>query len=71
MKVPRDVSGDEAARALVRLGFERVRQSGSNLIMRKADVSLVVPQHKPIKPGTLRGIIEQAGLTVEQFIEAL
>jgi len=27
--------------------------------------------HKPIKPGTLRGLLEQAGLSLEVFVEAL
>lgn len=39
--------------------------------MRKEERTVVVPQHKPIKPGTLRGIIEQAGLTVEEFVSEL
>lgn len=71
MKVPRDVNGDEAARALVRLGFAKVRQAGSHLIMRKGNRTVVVPQHKPIKPGTLAGLIEQAGLTLKEFTDAL
>ena len=71
MKVPRDVNGSEAARALKRLGFEQIRQTGSHLIMRKENRTVVVPQHKPIKPGTLKGVIEQAGITVEQFIASL
>ena len=32
---------------------------------------MVVPQHKPLKPGTLKGIIEQAGITVEMFVDQL
>ena len=71
MKVPRDVNGEEAARALIRLGFVRQRQSGSHLILRKDGRTVVVPQHKPLKPGTLRGIIEQAGLTLEEFTAEL
>jgi predicted RNA binding protein YcfA (HicA-like mRNA interferase family) len=71
MKVPRDVNGTEAARALRRAGFERLRQSGSHLIMRKDSRTVVVPQHKPIKPGTLKGLIEQAGMTVEEFAALL
>ncbi len=30
-----------------------------------------VPNHNPIKPGTLRNIIDQAGLTVDEFLELL
>jgi predicted RNA binding protein YcfA (HicA-like mRNA interferase family) len=71
VKIPRDVNGDEAARALTRHEFVRVRQTGSHLIMRKGERSVVVPQHKPIKPGTLRGLIEQAGLTIEEFVREL
>ena len=71
MKIPRDVNGSEAARALRRAGFEQIRQTGSHLIMRKDGRTVVVPQHKPIKPGTLKGVIEQAGLTVEEFIKQL
>ncbi len=67
MKIPRDVNGPEAARALRRAGFETIRQTGSHLIMRKESRTVVVPQHKPIKPGTLKGLIEQAGMTVEEF----
>ena len=71
MKIPRDVNGVEAARALKRLGFISVRQTGSHLILRKGGRTVVVPQHKPLKPGTLKGIIEQAGLTLEEFVAGL
>ena len=71
MKIPRDVNGAEAARALKRFGFAQVRQTGSHLILRKEGRTVVVPQHKPLKPGTLKGIIEQADLTLEQFVEEL
>jgi predicted RNA binding protein YcfA (HicA-like mRNA interferase family) len=67
VKIPRDVSGVEAVRALKRLGFVQLRQTGSHLILRKDQRTVVVPQHKPLKPGTLKGIIEQAGSTLEQF----
>lgn len=71
MKLPRDVNGDQAVRALVRLGFEDLRQSGSHRIMRKGARTVVVPMHRPIKPGTLKGLIEQAGATVEEFVANL
>jgi predicted RNA binding protein YcfA (HicA-like mRNA interferase family) len=71
VKIPRDVNGVEAVRALKRLGFVQLRQTGSHRILRKDSRTVVVPQHKPIKPGTLKGVIEQAGLTLEQFIEEL
>jgi predicted RNA binding protein YcfA (HicA-like mRNA interferase family) len=39
--------------------------------MRKGTRTVVVPMHRSIKPGTLRGLIEQAGITVETFAGAL
>ncbi|MGI8967378.1 MAG: type II toxin-antitoxin system HicA family toxin [Limisphaerales bacterium] len=71
MKLPRDVNGNEAVRALRRLGFVQIRQTGSHLILRKDSRTVVVPQHKPIKPGTLKGVIEQAGISVEEFVAQL
>jgi predicted RNA binding protein YcfA (HicA-like mRNA interferase family) len=71
MKVPRNVDGNDAARALTRFGFTKIRQTGSHLIMRKEDRTVVVPQHKPIKPGTLAALIKQAGLTLKEFMDAL
>ena len=71
MRVPRDVTGDQAVRALRRLGFESIRQAGSQRILRRENLTLVVPMHRPIKPGTLKGIVEQAGLTLEAFVKAL
>lgn len=71
MRLPRDVTGSEAVKALRRLGFEERRQTGSHVILRKESRTVVVPMHKPIKPGTLKGLIEQAGLTVELFVTEL
>lgn len=71
MKVPRDVNGAEAVRALKRFGFLELRQTGSHLILRKESRTVVVPQHKPLKPGTLKGVVEQAGLTLEEFVAKL
>lgn len=71
MKIPRDVTGTEAVKALRRLGFESLRQTGSHHIMRRAEKTVVVPQHKPIKPGTLRGLLDQAGVSLDEFIAAL
>jgi predicted RNA binding protein YcfA (HicA-like mRNA interferase family) len=71
VRLPRDVTGSEAVKALRRLGFEERRQTGSHVILRKESRTVVVPMHKPIKPGTLKGLIEQAGLTVELFVTEL
>ena len=71
MRLPRDVTGSDAVKALRRLGFEERRQTGSHVILRKESRTVVVPMHKPIKPGTLKGLIEQAGVTVEHFVGEL
>ncbi|MCX6849830.1 MAG: type II toxin-antitoxin system HicA family toxin [Verrucomicrobia bacterium] len=71
MRIPRDVNGAEAVRALRRLGFESIRQTGSHHIMRRGEKTVVVPQHKPIKPGTLRGMLDQAGVSLEEFTQSL
>jgi predicted RNA binding protein YcfA (HicA-like mRNA interferase family) len=71
MRLPRDVNGEHAVRALCRLGFSDLRQSGSHRILRKDGRTVVVPMHRPIKPGTLKGIIEQAGVKVEEFAASL
>jgi predicted RNA binding protein YcfA (HicA-like mRNA interferase family) len=67
MKLPRDLSGKELVKGLRRLGFDFVRQAGSHAILRRGGCTVVVPQHKTLKPGTLKGILEQAGLTVEEL----
>ena len=69
-KLPR-ASGTEIVRALERLGFVRVRQVGSHVIMRREPKGCVVPLHREVKVGTLAGILRQAGVSQEEFIEAL
>jgi predicted RNA binding protein YcfA (HicA-like mRNA interferase family) len=71
MRVPRDVNGMEAVRALRRLGWAEIRQTGSHRILRRESKTIVVPMHKPLKPGTLGGILEQAGISVEEFTAEL
>ena len=71
----RRVSGLEAVRSLERLGFVRVRQRGSHLILRRKTpegvVGCVVPLHPELAEGTLRGILRQARVSVEDFVENL
>ncbi|AFY59106.1 putative periplasmic or secreted lipoprotein [Rivularia sp. PCC 7116] len=73
-KLPR-ISSKEAIRALERLGFEQVRQTGSHVVMKKAteegEIGCVVPMHNELKVGTLSGILKQALVTREEFIENL
>lgn len=71
MKLPRDVNGEDAVKALLRLGFLDLRQTGSHRILRRDGRTVVVPMHRPIKPGTLKGLIEQSGVTLEEFVSRL
>jgi len=54
-------------------GFVVRRQEGSHMILRRAHPfgQVVVPDHKELDRGTLRAIIRQAGLTVEEFVRLL
>ena len=65
------VSGADALKALQRLGFEKVRQSGSHVIARRGSKGCVVPMHPELKVGTLAGILRQADVSVEDFLAAL
>lgn len=65
------VSGSEAVRALERLGFVVARQRGSHIVMRRGPAGCVVPNHRELKTGTLSGILKQAAVSAEQFVEAL
>lgn len=69
-RLPR-VSGAEAQRALERLGFLKVRQSGSHVVMRRESKGCVLPMHDELKTGTLAGVLRQADLSAEEFILAL
>jgi predicted RNA binding protein YcfA (HicA-like mRNA interferase family) len=64
------VSGREVVKALSKIGYEVDHQTGSHIILRLRSPPhrrLTVPNHKELAKGTLRGIIDDAGLTVEEF----
>ena len=63
------ISGQECVNALVRAGFHVRRQRGSHIIMQRDEpvAQLVVPDHRELDRGTLRGIIRQSGLSAEEF----
>jgi len=72
-KLPNDLSGREVRAALERAGFMFSRQRGSHMILHRASspARIVVPDHKRVRVGTLKTIIHEAGLTVEEFIGLL
>jgi len=65
---PRDVVG-----AFRKLGWEVARQRGSHIILTKPGrpATLSVPDHPQVARGTLRALINRAGLTVEEFLAAV
>jgi len=71
----RRVSGQEAIRALERLGFVQVRQRGSHVVLKRqtpeGEVGCVVPLHRELAIGTLRGILKQARVTLDEFVRNL
>lgn len=70
MSVLPRVSGREVVKALLKVGYEQDRQRGSYIILRQVVAPhrrLVVPDHNEVAKGTLRAIIRQAGLTVDEF----
>jgi predicted RNA binding protein YcfA (HicA-like mRNA interferase family) len=53
------------------MGFIQVRQRGSHVVMRSGERGCVVPLHRELKTGTLRGILKQADVSVNEFVDAM
>ena len=78
MKLPRDVSGAELIKALRNLGYGNPRQRGSHIritTQENGEHHEVIPNHTPIKVGTLHAILKSIAahhqLTVQELIEKL
>jgi predicted RNA binding protein YcfA (HicA-like mRNA interferase family) len=79
VKVPRDFSGTELARALRRFGYDVVRQTGSHLRLTRHhagdDQHITIPGHKSLKIGTLNNILgdiaSQVGITKDELVKKL
>ncbi len=67
------ISGAQAVRAFEKPGWIKDRQRGSHVVMLKSgrNVSLSIPQHRELAPGTLRALIRAAGMTVDEFVALL
>jgi predicted RNA binding protein YcfA (HicA-like mRNA interferase family) len=68
------ISGREVVSALLKVGYEKDRQKGSHIVLRQVIYPhrrIVVPDHREVAKGTLRKIIKQSGLTVEEFKQLL
>jgi predicted RNA binding protein YcfA (HicA-like mRNA interferase family) len=78
MKLPRDLSGPQLAQLLRALGYETTRQTGSHLRLttaRQGEHHVTVPNHSPLKIGTLSGILSDVarhfGMSREELLKRL
>ena len=67
------LSGRECIAALKKAEFYVIRQRGSHVTLRRNNppARVTVPNHKELKRGMLRALIQQAGMTVDEFLELL
>jgi len=67
----RPLTGREVKAILARNGFAEMRRRGSHIVMQKAvpdsTITVIVPDHKIIRPGTLASIIRQSQLPRQAF----
>lgn len=72
-KLPRDLSGRQMVAVLKRKGFYVLHQRGSHIVMRRDEpkTMISVPDHRELRVGTLRVILHQAGLDVEELANFL
>ncbi len=64
MRLPRDLSGAELARALGRLGYTVTRRSGSHIRLttgRGGRHHVTIPAHRTLRVGTLAAILDEVG----------
>lgn len=63
------ISGERLIKILVRKGFSVKRQAGSHVVLQKADIVFSVPLHDELKKGTLKAILNQSGLSIEDLLD--
>jgi predicted RNA binding protein YcfA (HicA-like mRNA interferase family) len=67
------LSGAEIIKILKKFGFEELRQKGSHVSLKKdlrgRKIGCVVPLHKEVAIGTLKGILKQANISEEDFLD--
>lgn len=68
------VSGKETLKALSKIQYEVDHQKGSHIILRLNKHPyrrITIPNHKEIAKGTLRAILRECGLTIDEFVNLL
>lgn len=75
MPKPPRVSGKDAIRALECLVFFQIRQQGSHIILKKqtpgGEIGCVMPLHRELALGTLKSILKQAQIDLDEFTRNL
>lgn len=64
------IPGRDVVKALAKIGYEFDHQKGSHIVLRQSSGThrrVTVPDHKEIARGTLRSIIREVGLTIDEF----
>lgn len=67
MRLPRDLSTAHFLRAIARAGWFVVREGRKHTVVERHGVTVTVPRHRILKPGTLRAILEEMEMTVEEL----
>ena len=70
-KLPRDLPAKKIISALEKADFRIDRVSGSHYVLVKENLRTVVPYHKAVRIGTLKAILNQIGMSVEEFQKLL
>jgi predicted RNA binding protein YcfA (HicA-like mRNA interferase family) len=69
MRLPRDLGGDELASLLSKYGYDVTRQTGSHLRLTSTlagtEHHITIPRHKPLKVGTLSGILKDVAVYLD------
>jgi predicted RNA binding protein YcfA (HicA-like mRNA interferase family) len=75
MKIPKDITASELIKALRPFGYEVVRQKGSHIRIKteqNGEHQETIPNHKPIKIGTLNSILgniaDHFGIAKEELV---
>ena len=78
MKLPRDLSGEQLAHALARLGYQVTRQTGSHLRLTTTEPSehhITIRKHEPLRVGTLAAILRDVaqfhGISRNELLDRL
>jgi predicted RNA binding protein YcfA (HicA-like mRNA interferase family) len=64
-------SASQLCRVAEELGWREVRQRGSHIVFKKKGDprNLVIPNHRTLREGTVRSLIDTMGVTVDEFLE--